>query len=261
VFIWIFFTVDRWDYTEKKISKVLSKLLHFVSNGSYRNNDRIIRILSINYAYDDKSKLSKFIMKRKKNETLHKVTYKDIRDNCDNPEDANIFQSGWKLYLSALGEMKKEVWDNFNTNDCFEETGSLLAGIALLLIIYISLPIYLLSRIVTILYPYFIVGYLFYYNLWSKMHVFELTMLGIYVFLQITIAIIGFFVLRTHLWLWHIVPSISSYSMTWRADINPFLKKLYSFYDSIQWLPITRDIVLDRFGDDIGRIIVEYLKE
>ena len=113
----------------------------------------------------------------------------------------------------------------------------------------------------TILFPYFIIGYISYYNLWFKLHLFELSMLGIYVLLQLIIFILGIFVYRTHLWLWHIIPGYDDYEMNWKSDnFNPFLRAMFGFYDSIQWLPITKDILAQNLGDDIANVIIYYVK-
>eukprot|EP01084_Bolivina_argentea_P109398 195553_1 len=207
VFIYLILTISRWDYTEKTIANVIKTLLTFISDGSYTNNDRIIRILCINYTHDEShhstSKLSKYIIKKKKEEMLYNVSFKNIRDNCSGPEEANIFQTGFREYCKLWKYYKKEAIDDFDSNDCLDSITMVMVGFGALLLMYISLPIYLLSRVVTILYPYFIVFYLFYYDLWFKMHIFELSMLGMYILLQIVVFIMFYFVARTHLWLWH----------------------------------------------------------
>ena len=134
-----------------------------------------------------------------------------------------------------------------------------LAGAVGLCFIYISLPIYLLSRIMTILFPYFIIGYVSYYNLWFELNLFELSMLGIYVLLQLIIFIFSFFVFRTHMWLWHILPG--SYEMKWNSiNVDSFLARMYEFYDSTQWIPITTDILAESLGNDIANIIIDYVR-
>eukprot|EP01084_Bolivina_argentea_P109402 195559_1 len=169
VFIWLVFTVNRWEYTEKKISNILKKLLHFISNASNTNNDRIIRIACINYAYNQSNILGEYILKRKDNDTLHQLSYQDIRDNCDKPKVANVFRTGFKAYVRLAEDYKQECWGVNTPNNyrpVYQQYEDKLIGLGCLLLIYISLPIYLLSRIVFIFFPYFIVGYLCYYELW-----------------------------------------------------------------------------------------------
>ncbi len=87
---------------------------------------------------------------------MHRITYKNIRNNCQNPKRANFCKTGIKAYCDGFSEFKKECIDNFDWNNKFEGICYFLWCIALLLLVYISLPIYILSRLATILYPYFI---------------------------------------------------------------------------------------------------------
>ena len=51
--------------------------------------------------------------------------------------------------------------------------------------------------------------------------------------------------------------------MKWKKDDidhNALLTTMYRFYDSVPWLPITRNILIDEFGQDIAKVIVYYLK-
>eukprot|EP01083_Nonionella_stella_P014134 39776_1 len=257
-FIYIVCTMERWEYTEKKSAATIKRFLHFIGDASYKNNDVIIRILCLNYAYKKSGKLGKYIEESKRAETLHKVSYKNIRNHCDNPKSANLISSGLKMYCGAFHQFKVECIDGFDHSNKFEGVCLILWWIAGMLWIYISFPVYLLSRVVTLLFPYFIIGYLQYYGLWFKMHIFELSMLAFYVFLQLILFILGLFVFRTHRWLWHVAPS--EFPVRLGEDLIPFFKRCYMMYDSIQWLPVTREIVLRKFGKDIGPIIIDYVK-
>merc|ERR1712130_608054 len=46
--VWIFLTVERWDYHDKKVAGYLKEMLTFIGAASRTNNDRVIRILAIN---------------------------------------------------------------------------------------------------------------------------------------------------------------------------------------------------------------------
>ena len=74
-FIWLALTVERWDYGQKKIANVLSTILKFIGGASRKNNDRIIRILIVNYGYRSSDTLERYISKCKKKERLHKAGY------------------------------------------------------------------------------------------------------------------------------------------------------------------------------------------
>ena len=86
-------------------------------------------------------------------------------------------------------------------------------------------------------------------------------MLGIYICLQLSIFVLGVFVFRTHLWLCHILPGEYKWQMKWdKIDVNKFLTVTYKYYDQVQWLPFAKEIIVQRFGKDIGGIIIHYLK-
>ena len=189
------------------------------------------------------------------------MTYKDIRENCGKAQKkVNILATGWKLYCSAFWYLDREGAFNWlNGHRDLEHFTELCVAIFLLLMLYLTFPIYLASRVATVLFPYFVMAYLSYFALWHKMALFELTMLGCYVLLQLLIVVLGMFVCRTHLWLWHVLPGEKEWNMSWPEDLNPFLKRTYAFYDSVQWLPVTREIVLKHFGTDIGQIVMIYV--
>ena len=273
-FVFIFLTADRWDYQTKTVSKVVKEMLDFISDASYTKNDRIIRILCLNYGYYEarykseqirkQQQLYTFITLSREREELHKVTYADIRKAGGHSNVANIFSTGCSEYWGICGDFQDEVTSEFSCSS-FKAFGEsvffLLLGIAGMIFVFVCFPLYVFSRIFTILYPYFLVWYIYEYDLFWKLDLFELTMLGVYIFLQLVIFIFFFFVFRTHLWLWHILPGQMSHKMKWNnIKLNEFLGATYKCYDDIQWLPFAQEIVLERFGKDIGSIVVEYLK-
>merc|ERR1711972_90041 len=110
---------------------------------------------------------------------------------------------------------------------------------------------------VTVLFPYFIIGYLSYYGVWSEMDVFPLTMLGIYIGLHVVVVVIGISAFRINWWLWHIVPTAQ---MSTFGTLEPFTRRMYAFYESVRWFGNVKDIVLQELGADIGLVVLEYLK-
>ena len=123
-------------------------------------------------------------------------------------------------------------------------------------------PFWLLSRILTILYPIFIV---IYFNIrgisfYNDIDLFQLIMFHIYTSLIIIILILGGFVLYEQYHLWHIMPVLINL-----PEINDvkqgmaFINKVEKFYDSIIIVPVREAIIIDVFGPDIGNIIISYL--
>ena len=332
IFIYQWLTVNRWDFQDKYVSNIIKEIITFVSNSykfdttnndtNHNNsnyyNDRIIRILCVNYSYlynfetfyeeSMRDKLPKEIKDERKSKhprlgismsheevslevdrridkfkdarlytminthrhtgTLNKVTYKEIREHCYSTKDANIFEFGLKPFKLFKRDVVAEFALIVDYKDVLECIGRFFVGIFGLIVAYILVSCYVLSRIVTILYPYFILFYIYYNDIYYKLNVFQLTMLGIYIILQIAIFIFSYFVFRIHFWLWHILPGKSDVTkeIVWginhdKTELNRFLTTTYKYYDQVQWLPLVSKILIDLFGSDIGNIVVDYLKE
>merc|ERR1711941_182271 len=106
-------------------------------------------------------------------------------------------------------------------------------------------------------YPYVILGYLSYYDLWSEMALFELVMLGTYICLQVLILLLGIPIFRTHYFLWHILPG--EWTNEWPSDLSTFKEKMYKFYDSARWTPVIENMMTTQLGSDIGVIVMDYV--
>ena len=273
-FVFFILTMPRWDYNDEIVSYTVKEMLNFISNSSNGiENDRIVRILCLNYAYQEtfkhgaNSKLILFIKNRREEETLGTVKYKDIRQNCDDKQRANIISDGWTKYKKLWKTFKKDI-NEFNSSTMtkrFKSMKLVLLDLCLIILGYFFIPIYLIGRLLTVVFPYYLVWYVWYYQLVFKLQLFELIMVGVYILLQIITFIFAFFVFRTHFWLWHILPGQlkNVHTITWKHDSNDknkFFQNVYKYYDEIQWLPYARKIVVDKFGQDIGGIIVDYLK-
>ena len=105
-----------------------------------------------------------------------------------------------------------------------------------------------------------IVFYLMYRNLLfsNQIDIFQLTMLFMYITLQLLLLFLGVYVLRIHWWMWHISPG--SFRVFW-DDITSkqIMNQCNKFYDEVALLPEVNRIVLKIFGDDIGNVVMYYL--
>merc|ERR1712241_1000165 len=91
--VWGWCTDSRWQYDKESCANALKMIIEFVGSASWKNNDRILRIIAVNASYDtsgerEKRKksgmhvLQKYFENRESSHTLHQVTYADIRNNC-----------------------------------------------------------------------------------------------------------------------------------------------------------------------------------
>ena len=276
-FIFIALTANRWDYRTEATFDMINEMLDFISGAAKTHNDTIIRILCINFGYYTSTgknlsvakdvALIRFIQQKHLEERLNSVSYSDIRENCDSHKQAAIFTTSFEKYKKKFKDLSNDlsnaVCNSYESGRMkkVRRLERIAESLSMLLFAYVGIPIYGLSRIFTILYPYMIVFYIGYYNLLFKLDLFELTMLGVYIFLQWVTFILGFFVLRTHLWLWHILPGKRKYRMKWHeVDRKEILRETFKYYDQVQWLPFATQIVVRKFGQDIGGIVVDYLK-
>ena len=123
-------------------------------------------------------------------------------------------------------------------------------------------PFWLLSRILTFIYPIFIVIYLnargiSFYN---DIDLFQLIMFHIYTSLIVIILILLGFILYEQYYLWHIMPVLNRLPDVISVDVAiKFSKRVETFYDSIVIVPIRESIIIDVFGPDIGNIINQYI--
>merc|ERR1719242_271278 len=113
--LWHWCTKQRWDYTDKDVEKALKVIHRFISNARHKNNDRIIRILAVNYGYhkvqaqDGDRKLGEWIDQQNEQQRLHEVTYKEIRHHCSYQERANLFKQIWEVYAGKCDEERNNA--------------------------------------------------------------------------------------------------------------------------------------------------------
>merc|ERR1712141_133360 len=108
----------------------------------------------------------------------------------------------WKRWSRRMTwKFRSTCWETFLYNNSM--------GMMMTFLQFFTIPFYLLSRIASVFYPYFIIGYLSINGLWNEMALFELVMLGTYISLQVLILLLGIPVFTTHHWLWHILPGVS----------------------------------------------------
>jgi len=254
--------LDRWNYTDSKTFENLQVILNFIGASSSSpdapfRNDRIARIIAVNAVISSSRSddcLGQYISIQQENELfLLQISYRHIRDNASQPEIAHILPSVVPVYFEILSEIQEILNFEWEWKDMFQQV---LPRVLLIISLYTFIPLYVLSRLLTVLFPFFIVVYLMYYDLLSNVTTLKLVMLFGYIGLQVMIFILGIFVFRIHWWLWHVMPG--SYMVGYQCDPNPksFEGRIRSAYISLQW-PVVR-ILANAFGDDIGLLIFEY---
>lgn len=118
------------------------------------------------------------------------------------------------------------------------------------------MPLYLLSRLGSLVFPLGIVFLLSYYNLWNTVDTLQLSMLIVYLALELFIFILFTFLIRTIYLQWHIMPGREHLG----ESISKFTEYIQEyFYPHLISIPIATFLIHYYCGHDIGRIIVSYL--
>ena len=262
-------STDRISGNEnRKIIEMVIWMIDFISNGSKK--ERVMRILAINrgvheghdiyYKSSHCAAINIFINKTVKNgqyEALKAVSYKDIRQNCKNSKKANLPATFCSWLIKEERNGRKYIKRNHGFNRFFE----CIMYMAFLSIFFIFGPILMISKVVQIIYPWIIVGYLVYNDLLftNEIDLFQLVMLGVYVILQLILFVLGWKVMRIHWWLWHIEPG--QISVYWsHLDKTKMISHTNKFYDDICWYPQVERIVLRMMGKDIGALVMDYCR-
>ena len=127
-------------------------------------------------------------------------------------------------------------------------------------------PFYSISRVVHLLFPWFIVLYLYLeYDvvIWTSPHIdiFQVVMITIYLVLCLVLSVLLYLNAKEQYLLFHILPFIKELDEmgTDENTIDKHLKDITNHYFGMTVIPIRRAIVIDCMGPDLGPIIVSYL--
>ena len=253
-------------YTKETVVDNVHRMMDFIKSGSGGN--RIIRVLAVNKSlngYNHRVRcdtLCEYIDRTMKDgayEKLYEITFYDIRQHCRYPDRADVIAIVWN---SITSEVKWRIDDykghHINIMDKLVALGQLSLCVC---IVFVFGPIWLLSKLVQIVYPWIIIGYLLKNELLfgDEIDTFQLVMLAIYTGLQLLLLVLGGYIGRTQYLLWHIEPGC-----TWTCWSNikgdELIAGANKFYDDVYWYPQVTQIVLNSFGGDIGNIIMDYCK-
>ena len=252
------------EYSAQNQVDIINSVIRFVGNG--KRNERIMRILAVNQAmYQTVDRVTKNslwingLYTEGDYDTLKAVRYYDIRQNCTDRAKKRAHLIPFFSY-----HLLKPIMDTYNTwTDGSEKCGwrflGFLAWIASSIAILILFPGFLISKLVQILYPWVILGYLLWFGLLDQVDVFQLFMLMVFIGLQLIVFGLGIYVMKINWWIWHIYPG-SNYCDWNGFKADKLMNKVGEWYEGIVWLPVIEEIVLKRFGADIGPIVIDYVK-
>ena len=261
--LFAFGTLRIRDYWNKAANKNISWILDFIQNG----RDKTLRAISVNQGYKRASggsyahsicSYTNGILDSEGYEGLKKLTYRDLRKNGG--EDHGIIKSLCILVWNEIVDIHKNYKDKIGRGDYVDKFFDIMQYLVFTTMAFVFVPILLLSKILQIAFPWIIVGYLAYHQLLftNEIELFQMVMLWIYIGLQLMVVLLGIKVLRIQWFLLHIDPGRSSVYL----DVNhaELVNNTKEYYENVYWYPISSEIVLKVFGNDIGYIIMDYCK-
>jgi len=200
------------------------------------------------------------------------VTYRGLRNNVSESslKRSQFIPKFWEFYGDLWMDIRSDQrqafrdWDRERTCHRFHECGYCICAIASIgPLTFCFAPLYSISRIVHLVFPWFIVLYLYFgfdVVIWTSPHidVFQMVMIAVYLFLCSTLALLLYLNAKEQYLLSHILPMKESFTkINFSSDQK--LRDITNHYYGMTVIPIRRAIILDHFGDDLGEIIVSYL--
>lgn len=269
LFVFTIFTRRVAHHGNDNVVTNVNNMMDFVKNGK---RDKIIRIIALNKSLNTISikqnmrikkavKLCEYvdgILEDGEYEKLNQITFSDLRMHCNEPDHANPFVDIWKDIKKELKTRKRILKRENLVFDILWRFGQLSLYIC---VVFIFGPIFLLSKLIQISYPWIIIGYLFAEGLLfqDQVDTFQIVMLGIYIGLQLVLLFLGIYIGRKQYMLWHVEPG-NTWAHWRNIQTVEILTEAQTFYDECCWYPQVNKIVLSRFGGDIGNIIMDYCK-
>lgn len=240
-------TIKRFDgYYFITESNILHELILFLYD-SQSNKDEKYRIFAINKHCNvecDKfdNKLNEWIDKVVQTQR-NDISYKHIKRNCSNSEEANV--SKHIQYKSLFYLLITNYPIDFSN---FGIVPSLMNIFFIFPIIFILLPLYILSRIFLFFYPFIVL-----YNNYNINEVIPWLLLISYFVCFVILVILMAKILFLYHKLWYIavgccIDDISRY---------PKLSEVQKEYDAIKSYELAYNIIFKQYGPDIGRVIMD----
>ena len=259
---------------KKKVSDNISWVLNFV-----KGKDKVLRLIAVNQGFNKASNSNETgvicaytdkKLEEEGYEGLRQLTFKDVRKNWKPkkpesyaPEPSENESCEWiKDICRVMCKQETKYRDKICQNGCHYGEDMIFNSIQWMFytsMVFAFVPIWLLSKIVQISFPWIIIGYLIFSGLLvsGEIHSFQIVMLGIYIGLQLLVIILGIKVGRIHYILYHLNPS-GSVNLNIGSEL--LILKTNEYYDEVCWYPPIEKLLMNKFGQDIGAIIIDYCR-
>jgi hypothetical protein len=200
-------------------------------------------------------------------EPFKAVTFAGLQNNCGaGPTRMNFCRNLFGMQLEFWDERVTD-WQN-DWNKFREETDSkqrrwyclqfafncvFLCWVAV--IGWITIPLYICSRIFHLIFPLIVIGYVCYSDLWFEVALLQYLLLLIYVSLVLLLCWLSIYVLELHHAMMFLAPGQSKY-IARRKDI---MLSVNQYYNGCVSIKVKVRLLSEKFGKDIATIICTYI--
>eukprot|EP01083_Nonionella_stella_P173863 601023_1 len=250
-----------------------------------KQQDRMMRVASLNYCMaSDKrfggqdNALVTYLEKERRENQYMNVTMKALRMHTNAPDQAQFDRKCWRWYSyfwrseakRPIERQCREICVNRschnNWHDRHDCCLDLFFATGVGSLTFVFGPIYFVSRVVQLFYPMFIVLYLYFgYDvlIWNTtgIDMFQIVMMTIYIVLCGVLGILFYLNAKEQYLMAHLLPHAGyiSYRHKSESDVENNIQKITNHYYGIIVVPIRKAMIIERFGPDLGPIIVSYL--
>ena len=237
---------------------------------------RIIAVNRIGFNHDihDGNKLHEYLKTQENIKNINDpipfshMTFNDLANKCneihgrkDIPKPGYLFYSffyGIMCRIPRYAVTEASVARAQNPIDirvCIKTHATLFAAPIATFIIF---PLYLLSRIFKILFPFIILIYIIINNLWLSLDMFQLFMLIFYLIILISLYSISIPAFNLYHIRWYINTDGSKKGVKNLRNAEIAIQKINEYYTDCIFIPIRHQLLINAFGNDIANIIEEY---
>lgn len=123
---------------------------------------------------------------------------------------------------------------------------------------YFTIPLYIISRLFSAIYPILILAFVLHYKLWDSIAILQMLMLVVYLSLEFIVFVLFCMIFHVSYLQWHIMPGKRWLQDNGASQISKYVKEY--FYPHLMIIPIRNFLIEYHFGRDIGPIIISYLQ-
>ena len=170
---------------------------------------------------------------------------------------------------TMMGSMVHDYGEHIRNLDFFNFR-EFAVNVASFLILFVGIPLYILSRIATLVYPLWCIGFLIggpaaefvnhsvHRMNWRLLPMFNWTATLIYGTSVLVLCVLGYRLYHLMHILWHIMPGRRKLVKSLIAD-GPYSVQLNAMYDFHINRPVVQQILCRTFSNDVGNVIMLYM--